>query len=261
MGVINITPDSFSDGGLYNTPEAALIRAEEMVEEGVRIIDIGGESTRPGSVGIGVQEELDRVIPVLEKILSSIDILVSCDTSKPLVASEALKYGAVMINDVTGAENLEMIRVVEENNAALCIMHMKGCPETMQKDTLYDNMFEEVRDYLYAQASLCVELGVDRENICLDPGIGFGKSPEDNLRIMGNVGYFKGDYPLLMGVSRKSVIGKYTGVEEANKRLGGSIASAVWLALEGVDIVRAHDTKETCQALRIAALLKESKNE
>lgn len=256
MGVINLTPDSFSDGGKHNTVESALRRAEEMVRDGVDIIDLGGESTRPYSKSISFSEEIDRVIPSLKAIAGSSDIPLSCDTSKASVAEEALKNGAFMINDVSAGQDPDMFSTVSEHNADICLMHMRGRPENMQDAPVYDDLLKDIKDYLYMKTEQAEYAGIAHDNIIIDPGIGFGKTAEDNFKILRSISFFSGEYPILVGASRKSFIGKLTG-SDADERLGGSIAVACWLAMEGVEILRVHDTKETRQAVNIIKLLKE----
>ncbi len=259
MGILNVTPDSFSDGGRFLEKEKAVNRALRMKEAGAAIVDIGGESTRPGASPVSEQEEISRVIPVIEEVASR-GIPVSCDTSKPGVAREALRRGAVMINDVRGFSDPEMREGAAGYNAAVCVMHMKGTPRSMQSGPRYENLLSEIREYLHRQASLCREAGIPREEIFIDPGVGFGKTLEHNLELIANADFFTVRHPVLMGVSRKSFIGMISGLHPRD-RLGGSVASACWLALKGVDILRVHDVKETVEALKVIKEIRKRRNE
>jgi len=252
MGILNITPDSFSDGGRYCSVDKALYRAEAMALEGAAIIDVGGESTRPGSTGVSVEEESDRVIPVIEAVVKNLDIHVSCDTAKPEVAGLALESGACMINDVTGFGESLMRKTAAGHGAAVCIMHMSGAPRTMQEAPVYSDAPQEIRGFLYERATLCESDGIPRENIIIDPGIGFGKRLDHNLQLLNKTGYFSEQYPVLIGASRKSFIGMLLDIP-VGKRMPASVAVACWSAVKGACVVRVHDVKETRQALDIIA--------
>lgn len=251
MGILNVTPDSFSDGGLYSNLPKALTQAEKMIEAGADIIDIGGESTRPGSESVTLQEEMDRVLPVLEKLLAH-DVEISVDTTKPELAFEALKMGADIINDVSGLQYGTLIAEhVAKYNAKLIIMHMKGIPKTMQIDPDSKDIISEITSFFKDQTKVALEKGVKEENIILDPGIGFGKRLDDNIRILRELEKFQDlGFPLLIGASRKSMIGAICGVE-VEQRLPGSLAIACVAAQRGTDIIRVHDVAETVQALKI----------
>lgn len=260
MGILNVTADSFYDGGRYMNRDCALERARQMVREGADIIDVGGESTRPGSSGVPLDEELRRVIPVISSISEELDIKISCDTSKPEVASQALQAGAHIINDVTGFSNPEMRSVAASHGAVVCVMHMQGTPRTMQESPSYIDVVSEIKDYLYMRAGLCEESGIDRSSIIIDPGIGFGKTLEHNLRILSNIGSFSGKYPVMIGASRKSFLENLFG-DPPRQRLAGSLAAAGYTALNGVSILRVHDVIQTYQTVRLVKLLKEKTDE
>ena len=251
MGILNVTPDSFSDGGLFKDTGDACVYAEKMVENGADIIDIGGESTRPGSDPISLQEELDRVMPVLERVIS-LKTKVSIDTTKAEVAHEALKLGAGIINDISGLQFDETIaHYVAEYDADLILMHMKGVPKTMQVILSPGVIVQEIYHFFQRQTQIAINAGVKKENIILDPGIGFGKRLEDNIAILKNLDTFlELKYPLLIGASRKSMIGDISGATIAN-RLPGSLTIVCIAAIRGVLFVRVHDVAETVQALKV----------
>ncbi|MEA3499824.1 MAG: dihydropteroate synthase [Candidatus Marinimicrobia bacterium] len=251
MGVLNVTPDSFSDGGKYNSVEKAVSRAREMIDQGADIIDVGGESTRPNSSKVSVEEELQRVIPVIERI-NEFAPNISIDSSKSQVVEKAIEAGACIVNDIYGLQNdKQMAKVIAKNNCQIVIMHIKGTPKNMQNNPKYHNIIKEIIEYFQKSILIAKNAGIDEKNIILDPGIGFGKTVNDNLEIIKNVSKFKKyGYPVLLGVSRKSFIGKITGAE-INDRLAGSIAAISVSVINGVDIVRVHDVKETKQAVKI----------
>lgn len=250
MGVLNVTPDSFSDGGEFFTSEAAIAHAKKMAEEGTDIIDIGGESTRPGSVRISAQEELSRVIPVIDVLLKELNIPLSIDTTKPEVAEECLRRGVHILNDVTGLRNKEMVRVAATYNVPTIVMHMQGTLETMQIHPSYTNVVEDIKIYLGKQAQKAKEAGITY--IIIDPGIGFGKTLEHNLAIIKHLQEFKTlGYPLLIGPSRKTFIGKILNAEPDN-RLEGTLAAVTACVLNGADIIRVHDVKTCKRAIQIA---------
>jgi dihydropteroate synthase len=255
MGVLNVTPDSFSDGGSYLDPDAALTRAERMVEEGAAIIDVGGESTRPGAAQVSATAEVRRVVPVIERIAGRIPVLISVDTSKPEVMRAAVDAGAGMINDVRALRSPGAVEAAAASGAAVCLMHMQGEPGTMQADPRYGEVVAEVRDYLAARAAACLDAGIPRARICLDPGIGFGKRPEHNLALLRELGQLADlGFPLLVGVSRKSLIGIITG-RPAGERVAGSIVMAALAAERGARILRAHDVAATVDALKVVEAL------
>ena len=255
MGVLNVTPDSFSDGGRWLGRSAAIEHALEMQQAGADIIDIGGESTRPGAPMVPVQEELDRVIPVIEAIASQLSIPVSIDTSKPEVMREAVSAGAGLVNDVCALRQQGALETAVELGVPVCLMHMLGNPRSMQENPDYSDVRKEVTEFLLAQAQRCRRAGIPAEHILLDPGFGFGKTFEQNIELfrylpdLANQGY-----PLLIGVSRKSMIGQLTGRETA-QRLAGSVTAAVLAAQVGAAIIRVHDVAETRDAFKVAAAL------
>jgi dihydropteroate synthase len=255
MGVLNVTPDSFSDGGRYFSLEAAVERGLRMAEEGAAIVDVGGESTRPGATEVGVAEEIDRVVPVIERLAARTPVVLSVDTSKPDVMAAALSAGAHLVNDIRGLQAPGALETVARSTAAVCIMHMQGEPATMQQDPRYRDVVREVAEFLSARAAACIAAGIEASRICIDPGIGFGKRLEHNLALLANLPALTGlGYPVLVGVSRKSLIGMIT-CRPAGNRLPGSIALAALAAERGASIIRAHDVSETVDAVKIAAEL------
>jgi len=251
MGILNITPDSFSDGGKYFEKKRALNHALNMIEEGADIIDIGGESTRPGSDPVSAEEEIKRIVPVIENIISEYPrVIISADTNKSVVAEEALKAGATIINDISGATFDENIfSVVKKYNAGIILMHIKGIPKNMQSNPEYINIVKEVYDFLYARATAAHESGI--ENIIIDPGIGFGKTMEHNLELIKRLADFKSmGYPLLVGTSRKSFLGKITGLN-INERDTASVISETFLINSGARFIRTHNVKNGIQLKKI----------
>ncbi len=255
MGVLNVTPDSFSDAGRYLDFDAALRRAEAMAEEGAAIIDIGGESTRPGAEPVPVQQELDRVIPLVEALGRRVPAAISVDTSKPQVMAEAIRAGAAMINDVQALQAPGAIEVLAQSRAAVCLMHMQGTPRTMLQNPVYADVVGEVRDFLDRRIQACAAAGIGRQRLCVDPGFGFGKTLQHNLTLLGRLGELRRlGVPLLVGLSRKSTIGALTGAPVSD-RLYGSLAAAVIAAWQGAAIIRAHDVGPTVQALAVCGAL------
>jgi dihydropteroate synthase len=253
MGVLNITPDSFSDGGRYPDPAAAIARAMQLAEDGAAIVDIGGESTRPGATPVDATEELRRVIPVIERLAASLDIPVSVDTRKPEVMRQALAAGASMVNDVSALAAPGALEAVAASEAAVCLMHMQGVPGTMQAAPRYDDVVSEVRSFLRSRVDACVAAGIPRARLAVDPGFGFGKALEHNLALLaGLAGIAEDGLPVLAGLSRKRLIGALTGRAEG-ERLAGSLAAAVVAAINGARIIRAHDVRETVDALAVLA--------
>jgi dihydropteroate synthase len=252
MGVLNVTPNSFSDGGEFFEAEAATERGIQMANEGAGIIDIGGESTRPGAEPVSTKEELRRVIPVIEKLRAKIDIAISIDTSKSEVASAALDAGASIINDVTAARSdKKMLPLAATRDVALVFMHMQGEPRTMQKNPQYGDVVREVGDFFRQQYARAIECGVDPMRLAFDPGIGFGKTLEHNLSLLENLEHLRvDDRPLVVGVSRKSFLGKLIGSNEMRDRLAPTIALTAILRTRGADVLRVHDVKENVAALR-----------
>ncbi|WP_461536100.1 dihydropteroate synthase [Spongorhabdus nitratireducens] len=246
MGILNVTPDSFSDGGRFNTLDSALRHTAAMVAAGVDIVDVGGESTRPGSVRISVQDELDRVIPVVEGISSRFDVVISVDTSTPEVMTQAAAAGAGILNDVRGLRREGALEAVAASGLPVCVMHMQGEPEDMQDNPTYrTNVVDEVCQYLQDRISACEAAGIKRENIILDPGFGFGKTLDHNLSMMKHMEKFlELEQPLLVGVSRKSMIGKVLD-RPVDERLYASLGLAAMAAMKGAHIIRVHDVPET----------------
>ena len=257
MGVLNRTPDSFSDGGAFIGFETALAHARQLHAEGADILDIGGESTRPGAAEVTVQEELDRVIPLIERLTRELDVPLSVDTSKPEVMREALRAGAVMVNDVYALRRRGALETAAGSSAALCLMHMQGEPRTMQKDPQYSEVVKEVGGFLQERAETCIAAGVARERIVLDPGFGFGKTLEHNLTLLKRLPELVAlGFPVLVGLSRKSIIGTLLGGVPVEARLQGSVAAAVAAVLNGASIVRCHDVAPTAEALKVGASLR-----
>ena len=259
MGILNVTPDSFHDGGRFLSAEAAIGRAREMEADGAGIIDVGGESTRPGAAPVDEQEELRRVIPVIEAIAPELDGLVSIDTGKAEVARAALAAGAAMINDVTALRgDDEMAGVAAEAQCPVCLMHMLGEPRTMQQDPRYGDVVRDIIDFFRERIGYAVSRGIREDSIILDPGIGFGKTVRHNLEILRRLDEFLVlGRPLLIGASRKSFIGKVSGEEDTQKRLAGTIATTVASYERGARIFRVHDVAENHQALKITAAIEE----
>jgi dihydropteroate synthase len=255
MGVVNVTPDSFSDGGLFLDPEAAVAHGKQLVDEGAEILDVGGESTRPGAERVGEEEELRRVVPVIRG-LSDSQSRISVDTSKAVVAAAALDAGAEIVNDVTALRgDLEMAGLCGERGATVVLMHMLGEPRTMQEDPRYEDVVAEVKAFLAERLQAAVAAGIDEERVWLDPGIGFGKTGAHNMELLRRLGELRElGRPLVVGASRKSFIGKVDG-SPADQRLGGTIASSVLAAAEGADVLRVHDVAEVRQALTVATAI------
>ena len=254
MGVLNRTPDSFSDGGAYTDFDAALAHARTMLDEGADILDVGGESTRPGAAPVPLEEELRRVLPLVERLAGELGARVSVDTSKPEVMRAAVKAGAVMINDVYGLRQPGALDAAAASGAAVCLMHMLGEPRTMQKDPKYTDVTKEVKDFLLLRAEACVAAGITRERIVLDPGFGFGKSLEHNLTLLRHLPELaKLGYPLLAGLSRKSMLGTLLGGKPVEERLHVSVAAAVIAAQNGAGILRVHDVAATVDAMKLVS--------
>jgi dihydropteroate synthase len=254
MGILNVTPDSFHDGGRYLQLQTAAARARDMTAAGAGIIDVGGESTRPGAAPVPLEEEINRVIPVIETIASQLHVPISVDTSKAAVARAALKAGAAMINDVTALRgDPEMAKVAATAGCPICLMHMQGEPRTMQKNPQYSDVVTDIIEFFRERIDFAVSQGIKQQNIIIDPGIGFGKTLKHNLTIIKRLSEFLVlGQPLMVGVSRKSFIGAVTGEEDTEKRLPGTIAANVMALERGAQIFRVHDVAENFQALRIA---------
>jgi dihydropteroate synthase len=258
MGVVNVTPDSFSDGGRHFDPEAALGQARRLIAEGADILDIGGESTRPGAEPVGEADEIARVVPLIRAVRAETDIPISVDTMKPAVARAAVASGATLWNDVTALRHApESLDLAAELGCEVVLMHMQGEPRTMQSEPRYDDVVAEVAAFLAARAEAAMAAGVAREKIWLDPGVGFGKHmTRHNLPLLAGLERIVAlGFPVLLGVSRKSFIGRLDDGAAADQRLGGSIAGALWGAAAGVAAVRVHDVRETAQALRVWAAI------
>ena len=256
MGILNTTPDSFSDGGRFDSIPLAVDHARSMVAAGADIIDVGGESTRPGAAPVSADEEIRRVIPVIETIRSEMDVLISIDSSKPEVMRAAVAAGAGLINDVCALRQPGALETVAELQVPVCLMHMQGQPRDMQHNPSYRDVVQEVTDFLVERANLCEQAGIAREDIILDPGFGFGKSLEHNLTLFRSLRHFCSlPYACLVGVSRKSMLGQITG-READQRMPASIAAAVLADQAGAAIVRVHDVPETVDALKTARSLR-----
>ncbi|WP_436297902.1 dihydropteroate synthase [Stieleria mannarensis] len=252
MGILNVTPDSFSDGGRHNDPSAAIELALAMQSDGADIIDIGGESTRPYSDPVAVGEEIDRVLPVIQGLAGRLSIPISIDTSKATVAKAAIDAGAEIINDVTGLEgDPAMPQLAVDAQVGVCVMHMRGTPQTMQDDPTYDDVVEEIYDYLQQRLAFCLDAGLAKERVCLDPGIGFGKTHEHNLRLLRHTARFCDlDAPILIGHSRKGFIGKLLGDKTAD-RTAATLGVSLAVAAAGAHVIRVHDVRPTVDALKL----------
>lgn len=251
MGIVNVTPDSFSDGGKWINRDKAIEHALALKAQGADILDIGGESTRPGSLGVPLEEELDRVIPVIQALKNE-GIPLSVDTNKPKVMREALSAGASIINDVWALRQEGAESVVAESDCGVCLMHMQKDPKTMQLSPSYEDFLKEVKDFLKDRAECLETLGIAKDRICIDPGFGFGKTVSQNFELLHSAAEFVDmEYPVLYGVSRKSSLGAVTGIDKAEERLIPSVVAAVLAAEKGVQILRVHDVKETVDALKV----------
>jgi len=261
MGVLNVTPDSFSDGGRFYSVEAALERAGQMIREGADLLDVGGESTRPGAAPVPTEEEIQRVVPVIQQLAARVSTPISIDTQKPEVARAALLAGASIVNDIAANRADDaMGRVVAEFRAGYVAMHMQGTPQTMQQNPVYTDVAREVDEFFAEQLARLDQLGVRREQVVLDPGIGFGKTLEHNLQLLGALPRFaRHGRPVLLGVSRKSFLGKLTGAESPADRLPGALACAALAVRDGGQILRVHDVRETVAAVRVAAAIAASR--
>jgi dihydropteroate synthase len=259
MGVLNVTPDSFSDGGEFCEVDAAVNHGVQMAAEGADIIDVGGESTRPGAQPVAGEEELQRVLPVVEKLRAKIDIFISIDTSKAEIADRALDAGADIVNDVTGGRgDSKMLSLVGKRNAAFVMMHMQGTPPTMQMAPSYADVVGEVADFFRQQYARALECDVDPMMMAFDPGIGFGKTLQHNLDLLANLEALRmNDRPLVVGVSRKSFLGKLTGSPEMDDRLAPAVALTALLRARGADVLRVHEVKENAAALRTSEAILE----
>lgn len=252
MGVLNFTPDSFSDGGKYTNIDKAIERAKLMISQGADIIDIGGESTRPGAQAVSIKEELERVIPIISELKKTSDIAISVDTSKPEVMLKALEFGVDMVNDVCALTNPGAVEVLADSQAQVCLMHMQGSPRSMQNNPSYQNVVDDIKDFFAQRLEVCERAGIETKRIILDPGFGFGKTLEHNLEILKRFSEFKSfGLPVLAGLSRKSMIGVMLNNRAVDGRLIGSVIGAIIALKNGADIVRVHDVLETKDAIDI----------
>jgi dihydropteroate synthase len=252
MGIVNVTPDSFSDGGDFLDPGPAVAHGVRLADEGADVLDVGGESTRPGSDVVPPHVERERVVPVIERLVKEVDVPVSVDTRKADVAAAALDAGAAIVNDVTAGADPRTFPVVRDAGAGLVLMHMRGEPKTMQDAPRYDDVVEEVRSFLAERVAAAVSAGIARDRLCVDPGIGFGKDLGHNLEILRRVAAFRElGVPVLVGPSRKRFLGELTGVAEPSERLEGTAGAVAWCAASGVDVVRVHDVARMRRVLDV----------
>jgi dihydropteroate synthase len=255
MGILNITPDSFADGGRYNRVDSAVLRAEEMAAQGADIIDVGGESTRPGARPVPENEELDRIIPVIEKVSAVVGTPLSVDTSKPGVMLAAVKAGAVMINDINALRAEGALQTAAGLGVPVCLMHMQGEPRTMQQAPEYADVVTEILDFLQARVRACIQAGMARSHLLIDPGFGFGKTLQHNMQLMRNLSVFKElNLPVVVGFSRKSMLGFLLSGEQpapVEQRLYAGLAAVAWSVLQGVHIMRVHDVAATVDVIRV----------
>ncbi len=258
MGILNSTPDSFSDGGVFFTPAAAIKQARKMCLDGAAIIDVGGESTRPGARPVSLQEELDRVIPVIEALHAELPVIISVDTSKPEVMLEAVRAGAGMINDVYALRREGAVTAAVECKVPVCLMHMQGEPRIMQKQPHYDDVVGEVKGFLRQRIDACLGAGMGRDQLLIDPGFGFGKTLQHNLRLLNRLPEITAlGFPVLVGISRKSMLGLLLDGRPVRGRLYGGIAATTVALWQGASIVRVHDVAPTVDALKIATAVKQ----
>lgn len=263
MGILNVTPDSFSDGGQHNDLDRALFHAEEMIQQGAVLIDVGGESTRPGAAPVSLQEELDRVVPVVEAIHKNLDAIISVDTSTPEVITQSAAVGAGLINDVRALQREGALAAAAATSLPICLMHMQGQPDSMQQAPSYDSVVNDIHEFLAERISACADVGIEKSRLLLDPGFGFGKSVDHNYQLLNELESFhQFDLPLLVGISRKTMIGKVLQDKDlqdrpADQRLYGSLAAAVIAAMKGSAILRVHDVAATFDALQVVAATKE----
>ena len=254
MGILNVTPDSFFDGGKFSTFDKALAQVEQMINDGVDIIDIGGESTRPGAVEVSKADELTRVIPLLKAIKANFAIKVSIDTSKAEVMAQAINHGADIINDVRALQNDGCLAVLASSDVPVCLMHMQGLPRSMQENPHYDEVIGDIKQFFIERIKVCEQAGIKRERLILDPGFGFGKTLEQNYQLLAQLHQFSDlGLPLLSGTSRKSMIGNLLG-RNVDERLAGSLTTAIIAAQQNASIIRVHDVKETVDALKVLAM-------
>jgi len=257
MGIVNVTPDSFSDGGRFDSVEKALAHARRLSAEGADLLDVGGESTRPGAEPVSAAAEIRRVVPVIEAVRAELEAPVSIDTMKAEVMRAAVDAGAAMINDVNGLRDPEALAAAAALDVPVCIMHMQGEPRTMQQNPQYFDVVEDLLGFFRERVAACLNAGIGERNLVLDPGFGFGKSLKHNLAVLDGFGRFREfGLPLLAGLSRKSMLGRITGRERADERVAASVAAAVLAAERGADILRVHDVAETVDAVRMIEALR-----
>lgn len=258
MGILNVTPDSFSDGGRFDTLDTALQQAHAMVRDGVDIIDVGGESTRPGAADVSDQQELDRVIPVIELLRRELSVPVSVDTSKAVVMKAAIRAGAVLINDVNALQAQDALATAVELQQPVCLMHRQGTPQDMQVEPRYDNVVNEVTEFLSVRMAECEKAGLGRDLLLVDPGFGFGKAAQHNIELLANLRQLRAlGCPILVGLSRKATLGEITG-RQVDERQAASVAAAVIAVQAGAEIVRAHDVRETVDAVKVVRVIRDS---
>ncbi|NNS06975.1 dihydropteroate synthase [Erwinia sp. JH02] len=261
MGILNVTPDSFSDGGKHNELIQALTHANEMINAGATIIDVGGESTRPGAAEVSVQQELDRVMPVVEAIAQRFEVWISVDTSKPDVIRESARAGAHIINDIRSLQEPGALAAAAETGLPVCLMHMQGEPKTMQQAPQYQNILQDVDAFFVEHIARCEAAGIKKSQLLLDPGFGFGKNLSHNYQLLAHLAdYHHFGLPLLVGMSRKSMVGQLLNVGPS-QRLTGSLACAVIAAMQGAHILRVHDVKETVEAMRVVEATQSAREE
>jgi dihydropteroate synthase len=260
MGVLNVTPDSFSDGGEFQTVENALQQALKMIEAGANIIDIGGQSTRPGALEISLEEELARVIPVITAIREHSSIPISLDTTRAIVAEKGIAAGADLINDISGGTfDRLLLPTVAKLGVPIILMHIRGNPQTMQSETHYENLVKEIKEFLQNQVKVALQCGIARENIIIDPGIGFAKTGEQNLELLRELGQFRDlDLPILIGVSRKRFIGQITGKDDPKERVFGTAAACAIAITKGADILRVHDVAAMVDVSKVVDAIERS---
>ncbi len=258
MGVLNVTPDSFSDGGHFVALDDALRQAEQMVAAGAAILDVGGESTRPGAAAVDDQQELDRVLPVIEALVANqVNIPISIDTYKPKVMRAAIDAGASIVNDVRALQEEGAVAAVASTDVGICLMHMQGKPQTMQDNPHYSDVVNDISDFLLKRVKVCEDAGINQNRLLLDPGFGFGKTREHNITLVRQLDRLAQlDIPLLVGLSRKSVLGQVTG-NDVDARLYASIAAAVISTMKGAKVIRVHDVKATVEALKVVTAVLE----
>lgn len=255
MGILNVTPDSFSDGGQFSTVESAIKQAAEMLDDGADFIDVGGESTRPGASPVSADQELERVIPVIQAIHARFDTIISIDSSKPVVMTQAVEAGAGLINDVRALREDGAVKAATDSGAAVCLMHMLGQPRTMQSSPCYDDVVKDVELFLQTRIDTCLASGIPKEQLIIDPGFGFGKTLAHNYQLLGRLDEFnKLNIPLLIGVSRKSMIGDLLN-RDVEDRLSGSLAAATVSLMKGARILRVHDVKQNVDAVKVVSAL------